>query len=150
MKQGEGNRLRLRLRVRVRLRSPRLPFPRGRLENSHLKVNRLTTRINIELFKHWKVNTKVNKVNTAPSSTCRAASGNSWMADDGCWMWATGLAGKYVNVHPPCLFQSRVRRWRLHCGKQSTWINLDSLGLLGFSLGFYLDSTWILPGLNLD
>src|SRR2546423_492956 len=90
-----------------------------------------------------KVNTKANKVNTAPSSTCRAASGNSWMADDGCWMWATGLAGKYVNVHPPCLFQSRVRRWRLHCGKQSTWIHLDSLGLLGFSLGFYLDSTWI-------
>jgi hypothetical protein len=28
--------------------------------------------------------------------------------------------------------------------------NLDSLGLLGFSLGFKLDLTWILAGFNLD
>ncbi len=31
-------------------RIPRLPLPRRTLENTHLKVNRLTTRVNIEDF----------------------------------------------------------------------------------------------------
>ena len=38
-------------------------FPRRTLENSHLKVNRLTTRVNIAVFNRRKVNIKVNSVN---------------------------------------------------------------------------------------